>query len=61
LVVFLLLPALYLSALHSLFVGSVRYRLGAMPMIEILAALAVVALADRLGRRSAARNHSGGD
>lgn len=61
LVVLLLLPAMYLSALHSLFVGSVRYRLGAMPMIEILAALALVELADRLGRRSAARDHSVGD
>jgi len=60
LVVFLLLPALYLSALHSLFVGSVRYRLGAMPMIEILAALALVTLAERLGRRSSARGQSVG-
>lgn len=45
---FLLLPALYLSILHSLFVGSVRYRLPAMPMIEILAAVALVAAFDRI-------------
>ena len=44
LTVFLLLPALYLSALHSLFVGSVRYRLGAIPMIGILAAYFAVAV-----------------
>ncbi len=45
---FLLLPALYVSILHSLFVGSVRYRLPAMPLIEILAAVALVAAVDRL-------------
>ncbi len=38
---YLLLPALYLSVLHLIFVGSVRYRLGAMPMLAILAALSV--------------------
>jgi 4-amino-4-deoxy-L-arabinose transferase-like glycosyltransferase len=47
-VVFLLLPALYLSALHSIFVGSVRYRIGALPMITILAAYGVVRVIDRL-------------
>ena len=41
-VLYLLLPAIYLSLLHSLFVGSVRYRLGATPMLEILAAWFVV-------------------
>ena len=32
----LLLPALYYSAIHSLFIGSIRYRLGAIPMLEML-------------------------
>jgi hypothetical protein len=43
----LLLPALYVSVLHTLFVGSVRYRLTAMPMLEMLAAFALVVLYDR--------------
>ncbi|UCE61250.1 MAG: glycosyltransferase family 39 protein [Phycisphaerales bacterium] len=47
---FLLLPALYVSVLHSLFVGSVRYRLPAMPMLEILAAFALVTLFERMRR-----------
>jgi 4-amino-4-deoxy-L-arabinose transferase-like glycosyltransferase len=38
LTLFLLLPAFYLSVLHSLFIGSVRYRLPAIPMIAVLAA-----------------------
>lgn len=46
----LLLPALYLSALHCVFVGSVRYRLGAIPMLEILAAYALVEIVSS-GRR----------
>ncbi|MCP4247336.1 MAG: hypothetical protein GY778_09840 [bacterium] len=39
----LLMPALYLSALHGLFVGSVRYRLGAVPTLAVFAAVALVA------------------
>ena len=46
----LLLPALYLSVLHSLFVGSVRYRAGAIPMMAVLAAVAAVVLWRRLAR-----------
>ena len=60
-VVLLLLPALYLSALHSLFVGSIRYRLGAIPMIEILAAVALVVFVDRARRGSARRECVAGD
>ncbi|MCH7883741.1 MAG: hypothetical protein IIC01_00700 [Planctomycetes bacterium] len=47
----LLLPALYLSALHCVFVGSVRYRLGAMPMLEILAAYTLVEIVSWVRRR----------
>ncbi len=39
-VLFLLLPAIYFSLVHSLYIGSVRYRLPAMPMIALLAAMA---------------------
>lgn len=46
---FMALPALYLSALHCLFVGSVRYRLGAVPLLEILAAYALARLIQRFG------------
>jgi hypothetical protein len=38
-IAFLLLPAVYFSLLHSLYIGSVRYRLPAIPMIAVLAAL----------------------
>jgi len=47
---FLLLPAIYFSMLHSLFVGSVRYRLPAMPMIAVLAAAGLSMMV--FGRRS---------
>lgn len=40
LVLFLLLPALYFSLVHAFYVGSVRYRLPAMPMVALLAATA---------------------
>jgi hypothetical protein len=53
----LLLPALYLSALHSVFVGSVRYRAGAIPGLAILAAVAVSCMAGsvRAGEAEAER------
>jgi len=41
-VTMLLLPALVVCVLHAVFVGSVRYRLPAMPMIEILAAAGMI-------------------
>jgi hypothetical protein len=53
---FLLLPAMYFSAVHSLFVGSVRYRLAAIPMLEILAAVALVAIYDRIRLHAATRS-----
>lgn len=61
LAVFLLLPAGYLSILHCFFVGSVRYRLVAVPMIEILASVAIVVLADRVRGRALTKELTGGD
>ncbi len=37
----LLLPAIYLTLVHMLFVGSIRYRLPAMPFVSLLAAVGV--------------------
>lgn len=48
----LLMPALYFTALHVLFVGSIRYRLPTMPMIEVLSALGLAGLLARLRIRS---------
>jgi len=56
---FLLLPALYFSALHSLFVGSVRYRLAAIPMIEILAAVALALIYERIRLKRTGADVSG--
>ena len=50
-ILLLILPALYFSAVHCVFVGSVRYRLTSMPLLEILAAVAWIALCDRFTRR----------
>jgi 4-amino-4-deoxy-L-arabinose transferase-like glycosyltransferase len=43
-VVALLIPALVVLVLHSVFVGSVRYRIVAMPMLEVLAAVGICAI-----------------
>lgn len=45
--VLLLLPAAYFTLIHMVFVGSVRYRLPAMPFIFILAAVGLCALVHR--------------
>lgn len=57
----LLLPAIYFSVLHSVFVGSVRYRIPALPMLSILAALALVGGYDgwMKRRRAVASNNLG--
>jgi len=46
----LLLPAIYFTLLHMLFVGSVRYRLPAMPMIVVLSAVGIASLLTKPGR-----------
>ncbi len=52
----LLLPALYVLVVHSVFVGSLRYRLAAMPMLEVLAAVGASAwISPRRGRPDADR------
>ncbi|MCC7293106.1 MAG: glycosyltransferase family 39 protein [Phycisphaerales bacterium] len=47
----LMLPAVVVTIMHAVLVGSVRYRLPAMPMLEVLAAAAIVQLADGRARR----------
>ena len=56
-VVGLMLPAVVVLVLHAIFVGSVRYRLAAMPMLEILAAIGTTALVTR--RRASPGRESG--
>ncbi len=51
-IVLLILPAAYITVLHSVFVGSVRYRLPAMPFLELLAAIGIVGLVAAAHRRS---------
>lgn len=57
--VLLLLPVFYVSVLHCVFVGSVRYRLPAMPMLEILAAFATVVLVRRIVRVTSDEHNAG--
>jgi len=59
-VIVMLLPAIYLSALHGLFVGSVRYRLAAMPMLLILAATALERMTPRRRGRPAVGDRNDG-
>jgi hypothetical protein len=46
----LLLPALMISVVHFFYVGSIRYRVGAVPALAVLAAVGVVGLAGLLRR-----------
>ncbi|MGB9625462.1 MAG: hypothetical protein ACPMAQ_11425, partial [Phycisphaerae bacterium] len=48
-ILLLLLPAVYLTLLHMIYVGSVRYRVPAMPLIYVLSGWAI---ARRRGRDS---------
>jgi hypothetical protein len=50
----LLLPTIYFTALHSVFVGSIRYRLPAVVTLEILAAVAIVGMWTRYNTMKAA-------
>lgn len=49
----LFIPTVYFTALHSVFVGSVRYRLPAVVTLEILSAAAILALWTRYQKAKA--------
>jgi hypothetical protein len=46
----LILPAVSVTLLHAVFVGSVRYRLGALPTLAVLAAIGAAHLVRVVGR-----------
>ena len=46
----ILLPIVYFTILHSIFIGSVRYRVPLMPLLAMLAAGGVWVLLARCGR-----------
>jgi hypothetical protein len=46
--VILLLPVIAFTALHMVFVGSVRYRVPVMPMVMVLSAMALATLWERV-------------
>lgn len=50
---FLLLPGIYLTAIHMVFVSSIRYRMGAVPMLYTIAAFALLFLVDKWRTRRA--------
>ncbi len=49
----LLLPVVYFTLLHCVYIGSVRYRAPIMPLVEILASASLLALAASPPRRQA--------
>ena len=49
--ILLLIPIAYFTAVHSLFLGSVRYRVPLMPILCFFAAAGIVELIDRVRRR----------
>ncbi|MCG3129848.1 MAG: hypothetical protein FLDDKLPJ_00584 [Phycisphaerae bacterium] len=54
-VVLLLTPAVVVTLMHAVLVGSIRYRLPAMPMLEVLAAYALCRIASRIGAEPSAK------
>lgn len=50
LLILLLIPISYFTAIHALFLGSVRYRVPLMPLVCIFAAQGVIVVIRRLGK-----------
>jgi 4-amino-4-deoxy-L-arabinose transferase-like glycosyltransferase len=46
----LLVPVVYFTVVHSVFLGSVRYRVPLMPVVCVFAAVGVVRMVERVGR-----------
>ncbi len=47
----LLVPVVYFTLVHSLFLGSVRYRVPLMPLVCVFAAVGVVRVFGKMGKR----------
>jgi hypothetical protein len=59
-VLLLLAPAIYLSAVHMVFVGSVRYRVPIMPILDVLAGVGALGVWQLMtSRRSGERSPAG--
>jgi len=50
----LLMPAIYFTLLHMVFIGSIRYRVPAMPLLFVLAGVTTDRLLSRFRRSPAA-------